>query len=463
MLATRLHAIGDLRLEEVPVPDPGPGEVLVRVHAAGICGTDRHLFKGEFPSKPPVTLGHEFAGTVVACGAGVTLPDGVLVTCDPNDWCGTCDACRRGKVNLCARNVATGIHRDGGFAEYAAFPAHKAVILPAGLDPRHGAFCEPLACTLHGVDIGAPRPGERVLVIGGGVIGLLALQLAALAGAEAMLLTRNPEKRALAARIGAAATAADAAAVRAAWPEGADLTLECAGVPETVAEAGALTRAGGRVVILGVLPQGERVPIEPFDLLVREYPAAFLLHQPLHPDPRRRAHRQRPGRRRAADLAPDPARGGGGGHLGPGPAGGSQGHGGPGRLSRPPGPAKRGDVHAPSRPRPRRRRRGDRRRLGHRPRRRPPLRRGGAPGLHRRPRARPAGRRRRPGRRLGRRRRRGGDGGRDRRQPPRRGRRPGGGGGRTLGRRRRADEQRRHRPGLRASSARPAPGSASSA
>ena len=70
MLATRLHAIGDLRLEEVPVPEPGPGEVLVRVHAAGICGTDRHLFKGEFPSKPPVTLGHEFAGTVVACGAG---------------------------------------------------------------------------------------------------------------------------------------------------------------------------------------------------------------------------------------------------------------------------------------------------------------------------------------------------------------------------------------------------------
>jgi L-iditol 2-dehydrogenase len=280
MLATRLHAIGDLRLEEVPVPDPGPGEILVRVDAAGICGTDRHLFKGEFPSKPPVTLGHEFAGVVVGRGEGVSVAEGALVTCDPNDWCGECDACRRGKVNLCSRNVATGIHRDGGFAEFAVFPARKAVVLPSGFDPVQGAFCEPLACTLHGVDMGAPRAGERVLVIGGGVIGLLALQLAALAGAEAMLLTRNPAKRALAERIGAAATVADPAGVRARWPEGADLTLECAGVAETVAEAGRLTRAGGRVVVLGVLPQGEQVPIEPFDLLVREVQLHFSYINP---------------------------------------------------------------------------------------------------------------------------------------------------------------------------------------
>ena len=237
-------------------------------------------------------------------------------------------------MNLCARNVATGIHRDGGFAEYAVFPAHKAVLLPDGLDPRHGAFCEPLACTLHGVDIGAPRAGERVLVIGGGVIGLLALQLAALAGAEAMLLTRNPAKRDLAARIGAAATAADAAAVREAWPEGADLTLECAGVAETVAEAGALTRAGGRVVVLGVLPQGERVPIEPFDLLVREIQLHFSYINPFTQT--RAAELIASGRVAVEPLISRSI------PLGeavatiarPGPAGRGQGHGGPGRLSR---------------------------------------------------------------------------------------------------------------------------------
>ncbi len=280
MRATRLFATGDIRTVEVPVPEPGPGEVLVRVAAAGICGTDRHLFKGEFPCRPPVTLGHEFAGTVVAVGAGADVPEGALVACDPNTWCGRCEACLRGRVNLCANNVATGIHRDGGFAEYAVFPAHKAVVLPEGMDPRHGAFCEPLACTLHGIDIGAPRAGERVLVLGGGVIGLLALQLARLAGAETMLLTRHPDKRALGGRLGADATAASPEEALALWPGGADLTLECAGVPETVTGAGRLTRSGGRIVVLGVLPQGEAVPIEPFDLLFREIQLRFAFINP---------------------------------------------------------------------------------------------------------------------------------------------------------------------------------------
>ena len=208
------------------------------------------------------------------------MPEGARVACDPNDWCGVCDACLRGRVNLCARNVATGIHRDGGFAEFAVFPAKKAAALPADLDPLHGAFCEPLACTLHGVDIGAPVAGERVLVIGGGVIGLLAVQLARLAGAEVMLLTRHPEKRALARSLGAAETAASREEAARIWPEGADLTLECAGVAETVAEAPSLTRSGGRVVVLGVLPKGETVAIEPFDLLFREVQLRFAFINP---------------------------------------------------------------------------------------------------------------------------------------------------------------------------------------
>lgn len=280
MQAIRLLATGDVRGVDAPVPAPGPGEVLIRVEAAGICGTDRHLYKGEFPCAPPVTLGHEFCGIVVGRGAGVTLPEGARVVCDPNDWCGQCEACLRGRVNLCVNNVATGIHRDGGFADFAAFPARKAIPLPDEMDPRHGAFCEPLACTLHGVDIGAPRPGERVLVIGGGVIGLLALQLAGLAGAETMLLTRHPAKRALAHSLGAAATAATPEEALRIWPGGADLTLECAGVPETVTGAGALTRSGGRIVVLGVLPKGAAVPIEPFDLLFREIQLNFAFINP---------------------------------------------------------------------------------------------------------------------------------------------------------------------------------------
>jgi len=270
MRATRLFAVNDIRTVDVPVPDPAQGEVLVRVEACGICGTDRHLLHGEFPSRPPLTLGHEFAGIVVGRGAGVDIPDGTRVTCDPNTWCGTCENCLRGRVNLCLDNVATGIHRDGGFAEYCAFPAHKAHVLPATLDPLHGAFCEPLACTIHGVDMGAPVAGERVMILGGGVIGMLALQLCAMAGAEVMLVTRSASKQALGRSLGAGCAAADEAAARAIWPKGADLVIECAGVVETVEMAPRLARSGGRVVILGVLAAGTKVQVEPFDLLFRE-------------------------------------------------------------------------------------------------------------------------------------------------------------------------------------------------
>ncbi len=286
MKALRLHAARDLRLSEVAEPLPGPGEVLVRVEAAGICGTDRHLFLGEFPCRPPVTLGHEFCGIIKAVGDGVDLAPGSRVTCDPNDPCLACGPCLKGRPNLCERPSITGITRDGGFAPFAVFPARKAIALPADLHPHHGAFAEPLACTLHGLDLGAPRPGERVTVLGGGVIGLLALQLARNAGAEVLLVTRHPEKRRLAERLGATATAESVVAAQAHWPRGADLVLECAGVVETVEAAPALAAAGGRILVLGVLPKGARAQIEPFDLLFREI---SLLYSFLNPFTQARA------------------------------------------------------------------------------------------------------------------------------------------------------------------------------
>ena len=281
MLAARLIKAGDLQVVEVPPPRPGPGEIVVTVSAAGICGTDRHLFRGEFPCTPPVTLGHEFSGVVTGLGDGVTdLPLGALVTCDPNIACGTCPQCLRGRVNLCQRLSAIGIHRDGGFAHQVAIPAHRAFALPEGTDPEHAALCEPLACCLHAIDKGAPIAGERVTILGGGVIGLMVLQLARLAGAETLLITRTEEKRRFAERLGATATAATPQEAAAIWPTGADLTMECAGVPETVAASPRLTRNGGRIVVVGVLAQGAQVTIEPFDLLFREID---MLHAFLDP------------------------------------------------------------------------------------------------------------------------------------------------------------------------------------
>jgi 2-desacetyl-2-hydroxyethyl bacteriochlorophyllide A dehydrogenase len=280
MKAVRLEATGQLSLHNVEKPAPGSGELLVRVEACGICGTDRHLFHGEFPSKPPVTLGHEFTGIVEQIGPGVTgFRNGMRITGDPNISCGQCPECQRGRVNLCTNLRAIGIHRDGGFAEHVIVPEKQAFVLPDDLDPLHGAFCEPLACCLHGVDLADIRTGSSVIVLGGGVIGLLVVQLARLAGAtKVVLVTRSAEKRRLAESLGATATA-DASdgditdrltSPHGLLPDGADVVIECAGVAETIEQAPSLARRGGTVVILGVMPQGVKTTIEPFDLLFRE-------------------------------------------------------------------------------------------------------------------------------------------------------------------------------------------------
>lgn len=286
MRAVRLEAIGAMALREVATPVAGPGEVLVRVLAAGICGSDRHMFKGEYPTGRPVTLGHEFCGRVEAVGIGTSgFAGGELVTVDPNIACGTCPACRAGRPNLCDNLLAIGVFRDGGFADFVAVPAQQAFVLPDGLDPVHGAFSEPLACCLHGLDVARIVPGSRVAVLGGGVIGLLMVQLARLAGAgEIVLVTRQATRRALALELGATVAIDPAAgdvvaAVRSySSGRGVDVVLECAGVPETLQQGLCMLARGGALVLFGVAPAGMDVPVRPFDLLVNEIrlEAAYL-------------------------------------------------------------------------------------------------------------------------------------------------------------------------------------------
>ncbi len=280
MKAMRLEAVGQLFVCDIDKPIPGPDDLLVRVEACGVCGTDRHLLHGEFPSTPPVTLGHEFSGIVEAMGTSVTgFSVGDRITGDPNIACGRCPQCAAGRVNLCRKLQAIGIHRDGGFADYVLVPQKQAFLLPAGLDPLHGAFCEPLACCLHGIDIAGIRAGSSVVVLGGGVIGLLTLQLARLAGATTVILsTRQASRRQLAEEIGATASVDPTtddiidqiAGPHGLMPGGVDVVIECAGVAETVQQSFRLAKSGGTVVILGVMPQGEKVEIEPFDILFRE-------------------------------------------------------------------------------------------------------------------------------------------------------------------------------------------------
>jgi threonine dehydrogenase-like Zn-dependent dehydrogenase len=280
MQAARLNAVGQMRIETVEKPVPGPGELLVRVEATGICGSDRHMFRGEYPTALPVTLGHEFCGIVEALGEGAgRIAQGTRVTGDPNIACGHCAACRMGRPNLCHNLVAIGVFRDGGFAEYLVMPELQAHALPADLDPVRGAFSEPLACCLHGLDVARIVPGSSVAVLGGGVIGMLMVQLARLAGAETVVLsTRQQPRRELALSLGATHAVDPAsgdpvdaiAGPSGIVPGGVDVVLECAGVPETFRQSIALARRGGAVVVFGVMPKGEIVGIEPFDLLFRE-------------------------------------------------------------------------------------------------------------------------------------------------------------------------------------------------
>jgi len=280
MRAARLEGIDSLHVRQVAAPEPGPGEVVVRVEACGVCGTDHHILHGEYPASLPVTLGHEFAGTVAATGPGARLAVGTRVAIDPNIACGVCRECRRGDICLCPRRVALGVDRDGGLAEYALVPETQAYQLPPAMPIEWGALCEPLACCLRGLDLATIQPGASVVVLGGGVIGQLMVQLARLAGATTVVLvTRQEGRRRLAEECGATATldprAGDIVALIAGEaaglaPGGADVVLECAGTIETFEQSIALARRGGTVLVFGVAPQMATARVSPFDVFARE-------------------------------------------------------------------------------------------------------------------------------------------------------------------------------------------------
>ncbi|MBP1648805.1 MAG: putative L-iditol 2-dehydrogenase protein [Bacteroidetes bacterium] len=262
-----------LRVIEKPLRALREGEILVKVEACGICGTDVHIVEGTSRSTPPVVLGHEYAGIVEDGGKTFSpLPsakEGVRVAVDPNIACGVCFYCRRGLVHLCSNLRALGVDIDGGMAEYCIVPAHQAYVLPANVAPEVSAFVEPLSCAIHGIDRANIRAGDLVVILGGGTIGLLMLQLARNAGAAAVIVVEPlAEKRTIASRLGAALTidpntedVHDTVLGRA--PEGADVVIECVGKTTTMQLAVQLARRGGTVEFFGVSPLGVSIPIEP--------------------------------------------------------------------------------------------------------------------------------------------------------------------------------------------------------
>jgi len=266
MRAAVLHAPKDLRVEAIRDPAPGPGEVLVRVSAAGLCGTDLRIWSGDRPVRYPLIMGHEFIGEVATVGPEVrNVKPGDRVAVEPNYSCGTCALCREGNRNLCLSRTAVGIDVDGGLAELARVPARCCWTAPRELSPEQLLLTEPLAVVVRAVNRSAVRSGESAAVLGTGTLGLLALQVLRSRGARVLAVSRSERRLALAREFGAAATHSLATgsgaevARRFSGREGVDVVVETAGTPEAGEAALGLARPNGRVVLTGLPHEPSRV------------------------------------------------------------------------------------------------------------------------------------------------------------------------------------------------------------
>lgn len=272
-------------------------EVLIAVKACGICGTDVHIFHGEKGSAevtPPVILGHEFAGVVEKIGEAVTdLKVGDHVTVDPNMYCGKCLPCRMGKKQNCEVLYALGVNVNGGFAEYAVCPDTQCFKVDAGISFEEAAMAEPLACVIHGIDRAEIKSGHAVLVIGGGTIGLLMVQMAKLSGAATVILSEPIEmRRKIGLEVGADAVIDP---LKENLPEriqeicgrkGADVVIECVGRAAAVEQA--FKGAGfAATILLFSVPSVDAAPPMPlFDIYKKELKVVGSM---INPDTHQRA------------------------------------------------------------------------------------------------------------------------------------------------------------------------------
>jgi L-iditol 2-dehydrogenase len=262
----------ELRVERRALEPLGPTQALVEIALCGVCGTDVHILDGEFPLyKPPRVLGHEYSGTVRAIGSAVTrVAVGDRVAIDPSLACGACFYCRESLPYMCPNRQS--VH--GGFGEYTVAPEGTIFPLPQGVSLEAAALSEPLSCCLHTINRAEIRAGDRVAIIGAGIIGLLLLQLARRRGAARILVSDPaPQRRETALRLGAdvaidpVTTDVVAATRDLTQGFGADVALEAVGSARTVEDAINVARRGGTVVAMGVPPPAAELPIRLYDVL----------------------------------------------------------------------------------------------------------------------------------------------------------------------------------------------------
>ena len=270
---------GRFEVREVAVPEPGPGDALIRVLVAGVCGTDLHLHDGEFGPTYPLTPGHEFVGQVVAVGAGTAAEMiGRRFVVDNTGSCGHCVECRRARPAYCQNLIAQGVNAPGGFAEYVVTSSGRCFAVD-DLDPETAVFTEPVACVVHGLDVLGLQPGANVLLFGAGPTGLVLTQLLARSGAGELTVAAPTQAKLDLARAGGADQtvlvdrddpARSLDQLRKAAPDGFDVVIDATGAVAILAQTLALTRTGGTVFVYGMTSQAAAWSIAPYDIFRRE-------------------------------------------------------------------------------------------------------------------------------------------------------------------------------------------------
>ncbi len=269
MKAAVFLATRRLEVRDLPMPEPGPGEALLRVLGCGVCGTDAHIYEGRISNAcPPVVLGHEICGQVERTGPGVREPaPGEIVVADPFVACGQCPECRSGERRFCRQESFLGYHRHGGFAQFSLVPAANLYRLPPGTSTESGILTEPLATVVAGLNRLAPQPGRRFLLLGAGTVGLLWARLLLRALPVILIQTEIvPERLARARALGPHLAFSPReeemqAAVRRLCPDGGDYLIDATGSTEAVAQALPLLARGGTFLSFGICPAGEELAL----------------------------------------------------------------------------------------------------------------------------------------------------------------------------------------------------------
>ncbi|NLY52005.1 MAG: alcohol dehydrogenase catalytic domain-containing protein [Firmicutes bacterium] len=250
--------------EEVPAPEPTAGEALIAVKCVGVCGSDIHAYYGQHPYiSCPIVPGHEFVGMVTKVGEGVDESWlGKRVTALPSLVCGKCYNCRNDRFNICQELRVIGCQSDGAFAEFVRVPADKLFALPDDMSWEEAALIEPLAVAVHAVRIAGDIVNQRVVVYGGGTIGLMVMQVVKAYGAKEVILSEpDAYRRSLAQKLGADYVIDPKGVQPSQWlmdkfgPEGIDLSFECVGIEATIQEAILSNRKGTTIVVAGVFPK----------------------------------------------------------------------------------------------------------------------------------------------------------------------------------------------------------------